>query len=71
MKQISAKASAKERKRRASAALARAKPKRAPSGIKFVSFRDLTPAERARGKELGSRAAQLLAEKSRKVAMAH
>jgi hypothetical protein len=63
--------SAKERERRANAVLSKSKPGAIPRGIKFVSFRDLTPAERAQGKSLSGRAAELLAGKSRKLAVSH
>jgi hypothetical protein len=39
--------------------------------MKFISFRRLTAAERAHGKSLAARAAELLARKSEKVAVSH
>ena len=65
------KASAKNREQRARAVLAAAKPGTIPKGMKFVSFRRLTVAERAHGKSLASRAAELLARKSEKLAVPH
>jgi hypothetical protein len=61
--------SAKERKRRAREVITAAQPGAIPKGMKFVSFRKLTAAERAHGKSLASRAAELLAQKSEKLAV--
>jgi hypothetical protein len=63
--------SAKERKGRARDVLAGAKAADIPNGTKFISFRRLTAAERAQGKSLVGRAAELLARKSQKVAASH
>jgi hypothetical protein len=61
----------KARARRAKEILKRAKSGSAPRGVALVSFRQLTPAERARGKSLASRASELVSGKSRKLAGAH
>jgi hypothetical protein len=61
----------KARARRARNVMKRAKSRNAPRGVALVSFRELTPAERANGKSLAGRAAELLAGKSRKLAGAH
>ncbi len=61
--------SAKERKRRARAVITAAQPGAIPKGMKFISFRKLTAAERAYGTSLARRAAELLARKSEKVAV--
>ena len=56
----------RERERRAAAVIS--KSKATPRGLKFVSYRKLSAAERAHGKTLAERAAALLAAKSLKVA---
>jgi hypothetical protein len=61
----------KARARRAKDIVKRAKSGSAPRGIALVSFRQLTPAERARGKSLAGRARELVSGKSRKLAGAH
>jgi len=61
--------SAKERKRPARAVITAAQPGAIPKGMKFISFRKLTAAERAYGTSLARRAAELLARKSEKVAV--
>ena len=61
----------KARARRAQNILKRPKPGNTPRGIALVSFRQLTPAERARGKSLAGRASELVPGKSRKLAGAH
>jgi hypothetical protein len=61
--------SAKERKRRARAVITAAQPGAIQKGMKFISFRKLTAAERAYGNSLARRAAELLARKSEKVAV--
>ncbi|PYJ05206.1 MAG: hypothetical protein DME39_06460 [Verrucomicrobia bacterium] len=61
--------SARERERRARAVIAATQPGTIPKGMKFISFRKLTAAERAYGKSLAGRAAELLARKSEKVAV--
>ena len=68
MKQASSSSSsAKERARRAKKLLSKCDPAAIPKGTKLVSFRDLTPAERAHGNSLGARAAELLREKRQKI----
>jgi hypothetical protein len=71
MKQRQKATSAKERKRRARAVLATAEPGAIPNGMKFISFRRLKAAERAHGKLLAGRAAELLKRKSQKVTVSH
>ncbi len=71
MKRQKKAARAKERERRARGVITAAKPDTIPKGMKFISFRKLTAAERAYGKSLAKRAAQLLARKSEKVAVSH
>jgi hypothetical protein len=61
----------KARARRAQNVLKRAKSGSTPRGVALVSFRQLTPAERARGKSLAGRASELVSGKSRKLAGAH
>jgi hypothetical protein len=61
----------KARARRAQDIMKRAKSGSVPCGVALVSFRQLTPAERARGKSLASRARELLSGKSRKLAGSH
>lgn len=61
----------KERERRARVVITAAQPGTIPKGMKFISFRKLTAAERAHGKSLGGRAAQLLARKPDNVAVSH
>jgi len=61
--------SARERERRARAVIAATQPGTIPKGMKFISFRKLTATERAYGKSLAGRAAELLARKSEKVAV--
>jgi hypothetical protein len=63
--------SARERERRTRAVLATSKPGTVPKGMKFIAFRDLTAAERARGRSLAKRAAELLARKSETLAISH
>ena len=58
----------KARARRARNILKRSKSGDTPRGIALVSFRQLTPAERARGKALAGRAGELVSGKSRKLA---
>lgn len=61
----------KARARRAKDIMKRAKPGSAPRGLALVSFRQLTPAERAHGKSLAGRARELVSGKSGKLAGAH
>jgi hypothetical protein len=61
----------KARARRAKEIIKRAKSGGAPRGVAFVSFRQLTPAERARGKSLAGRARELVSGKPGKLAGAH
>jgi hypothetical protein len=61
----------KARARRAKDVLKRAKAGSTPRGIALVSFRQLTAAERARGKSLAGRAGELVSGKSGKLAGAH
>jgi hypothetical protein len=61
----------KARARRAQDIMKHAKSGSAPRGIALVSFRQLTPGERARGKSLAGRASELVSGKSRKLAGAH
>ena len=63
--------SARERERRARAVLKTAKLGTAPKGMKFIAFRELTAAERAHGRSLAKRAADLLARKSETLAVSH
>jgi hypothetical protein len=58
--------SAKERERRAAAVVSQTGVR--PRGIRFVSFRNLTAAERTHGKSLAGRAAALLSAKARELA---
>ncbi len=67
---------AKSRKKRALAAIARAKRDAVPAGIDLVDFRAPTAAERKHAKSLESRAGELLSRangtaKVRKLATAH
>ena len=61
--------SARKRERCACAVITAAEPGTIPKGMKFISFRKLTAAERAYGNSLAGRAAELLARKSEKVAV--
>jgi hypothetical protein len=61
----------KARARRAKEVVKHAKSGAVPRGIALVSFRQLTPVERARGKSLAGRASELVSGKSRKLAGAH
>jgi hypothetical protein len=64
-------AAANQRKRRALAVLKKSKLNSIPSSVTMVDFREPTSAERAHGKSLVGRAAELLARKSRKLAVSH
>jgi hypothetical protein len=64
-------ASAKERARRAKELLSKCDSNEIPKGVELVSFRDLTPAERAHGKSLGARARELLRTNQKKIAVSH
>ena len=59
------------RKRRALAVLKKSKLNSIPKSIGMVNFREPTPQERAHGKSLAGRAAELLARKSRKLAVSN
>ena len=71
MKHRQKEATEKDRERRAQALLRKARPNTVPKGMKFVSYRNLTAAERAHGKSLGRRADELLSRKSNKLAVSH
>ncbi len=60
-----------QRKRRALAVLKKSKLNSIPKSVGLVGFREPTSAERAHGKSLAGRAAELLARKSRKLAVSH
>jgi hypothetical protein len=64
-------AAGNQRKRRALAALKRSKLNSIPKSVGLIDFREPTLAERAHGKSLAGRAAELLARKSRKLAVSH
>ena len=61
-------ARARERARRARELLSKCDPNEIPEVVELVSFRDLTPAERAYGKSLGARARELLRTNQKKIA---
>jgi hypothetical protein len=60
---------ANQRKRRALRVLKQSALNSIPSSVHLVGFRAPTAAERAHGKSLTGRAAELLARKSRKLAV--
>jgi len=64
-------AAANQRKRRALAVLKKSKVNSIPKSVALVDFRDPSSAERAHGKTLAGRAAELLARKLRKLAVSH
>lgn len=59
------------RKRRTTAVLKKGKLNSIPKSVELIDFREPTAAERAHGKSLAGRAAELLARKSRKLAVSH
>jgi hypothetical protein len=60
---------AKERARRARELLSNCDSAKIPKGVGLVSFRDLTPKERAYGKALGARARELLRTTQKRTAI--
>jgi hypothetical protein len=68
---MKASAAANQRKRRALAVLKKNKLNAIPKSVTMITFRDPTSAERAHGRSLTRRATELLARKSRKLAVSH